>query len=259
MSVFGAYADYYDLLYEEKGYEQEAEFVLAQLARAMGGPIASVLDLGCGSGGHMQQFIRAGVRTEGVDLSFTMLQRARRRLGSVAGPDASSRSAALHEGDVRDVRLGRTFDAVVALFHVMSYVTSGRDMKAALQTARAHLQPGGLFLFDFWYGPGVLTDPPAVRVKRIVRDGREIVRIAEPTLRSTDNVVEVRYELLDKGRVASSTEPIHEVHTMRYWFWPELQELLTACGFEPVSIRRWMSDEQPDPGAWYAFAVARAT
>ena len=35
------------------------------------------------------------------------------------------------------------------------------------KTAAKHLKQNGVFIFDFWYGPGVLTDPPALRQKRL--------------------------------------------------------------------------------------------
>ena len=63
-------------------------------------------------------------------------------------------------GDIRDIRLNQRFDVVIALFHVISYQTTNDDVTAAFQTARQHLNPGGIFIFDVWYGPAVLTERP---------------------------------------------------------------------------------------------------
>ena len=49
-------------------------------------------------------------------------------------------------------------------------------------TAAKHLKPNGVFIFDFWYGPGVLTDPPVVRLKRLENEEIEVLRIAEPVM-----------------------------------------------------------------------------
>ena len=44
-------------------------------------------------------------------------------------------------------------DAVVSLFHVVSYQTTNGRVLDMFRNARDHLEPGGLFLFDVWYGP----------------------------------------------------------------------------------------------------------
>ena len=49
------------------------------------------------------------------------------------------------------------------------------DVLAAFLTARHHLNPGGIFLFDVWYGPAVLTDRPSVRIKWMAHEEIEIL------------------------------------------------------------------------------------
>src|SRR5437763_4854364 len=83
-------------------------------------------------------------------------------------------------GDIRTLDLGRNFDAVISLFHVMSYQTTDADLLAALTTARRHLQSGGLFLFDFWHGPAVLFEEPSRREKRIEDERFRAVRRTTP-------------------------------------------------------------------------------
>jgi predicted TPR repeat methyltransferase len=54
-----AYARIYDLLYAEKDYEAESR-LLDELFRAWKGGVRSVLDLGCGTGGHAARLAREG-------------------------------------------------------------------------------------------------------------------------------------------------------------------------------------------------------
>jgi trans-aconitate methyltransferase len=49
------------------------------------------------------------------------------------------------EGDIRDVRLGRAFDAVL-LHDAAAYMTTPADLRAAYATAAAHLEPGGVLV-----------------------------------------------------------------------------------------------------------------
>jgi len=52
MTVFNAYASSYDGLYRDKDYEAECDFLEQIFARYARAPIRTILDLGCGTGGH---------------------------------------------------------------------------------------------------------------------------------------------------------------------------------------------------------------
>ena len=126
--------------------------------------------------------------------------------------------------DIRSYQAGEAHDVVVSLFHVMSYQVANADVEAAMRTAAQALRPGGLFVFDCWYGPGVLAEPPHVRIFRASEPGTEVLRISEPTHLPNENRVDVRYEII----VGSGGEEcrLHELHSMRYFFWPELEMFL---------------------------------
>jgi SAM-dependent methyltransferase len=246
--TFDAYATYYDLLYKDKAYDAEAAYV-DRLSRAQMPGAVDLLELGCGTGGHATELARRGYRVTGIDLSRSMVDiaRARHIVGSENAPTYDV-------GDLRDYRAGRQFDVVVALFHVMSYQTTNADLRAGMHTAAAHLRPGGAFVFDSWYGPGVLTDPPATRVRRLSGDGFRATRVAEPVARVNENVVDVHYEILVEREAQLAR--IQEVHSMRYMFVPEVDLLLEDAGLRRVGLTAWMSDEAPDAGTWNACFVA---
>ncbi len=229
----GYYAAYYDLLYREKDYAGEVRFVLDALNRR-GGPVRRLLEFGYGTGAHAEHFAAHGIDVEGVDRSEPMLDSARARanqLGALAARLRFSRA------DIQRVRLGRTFDAVVSLFHVFSYQTTNQQFLDTLESARMHLCAGGLLLFDAWYGPGVLTDLPQVRVKRLSGDRIDVVRIAEPRLQPTGNVVDVHYTLFVRSLDTGTLEELTESHAMRYLFVPEVELMLGSRGFELVGVR----------------------
>jgi predicted TPR repeat methyltransferase len=156
--IFDAYARYYDLLYRDKDYAGESAYVASHLKRHAP-HAARILELGCGTGTHAEHLARMGYAVHGVDQSESMLARATARKSGLPA-DIAARLSFGH-GDVRSVRSGEHFDAVVSLFHVMSYQTTNADLQG--RTAAAHLRPGGLFLFDFWYGPAVLDQRPEAR------------------------------------------------------------------------------------------------
>lgn len=252
--AFGAYARYYDLLNREKDYESEALYV-HEFIRRYAPAATRLLELGCGTGGHAVHFARLGHVLHGVDLSAGMLDAARARAAAL-GP-ALARGLSFEQGDARTYRSTAAFDAVLSLFHVMSYQRTNEDLARAFETASAHLQPGGLFLFDFWYGPGVLSDPPAVRVRRLEDAHSQVLRIAEPTLLSSDNCVDVRYEIVVSDKASGLRQTVLETHRMRYLFLPEIRLLLTAAGFEMLEARAWMQHEEPSLSTWNAVVCAR--
>ncbi|MEI8078280.1 MAG: class I SAM-dependent methyltransferase [bacterium] len=250
--VFNDYARYYDLLYRSKDYAGETTFVLDRL-HATGGAPQCLLDLGCGTGRHALELARRGIAVTGVDLSETMLAMGRPLLAAAASSLSPGIAVPeLLQGDARTVRLGRPFDAVVSLFHVMSYQTTEEDALAVLLTAREHLAPGGAFLFDFWHGPGVLADPPVERMKTLEDAHTRIQRRAMPVHRLGDNIVEVHYTVVLTDKATGNVSQLNECHTMRYWFLPELQDLARTAGLTVTAEGAWLANTEPGT-AWNAW------
>jgi SAM-dependent methyltransferase len=249
MTVFGAYARYYDLLYQDKDYAGEAAYVASQL-RALGSPPSTLLELGSGTGSHALELAALGFDVTGIDRSADMVARAETRRSSMP-PDVQARLRFVH-GDAQTARLGRSFDAAFSVFHVLSYQTSNADVAAFLHTAAAHLPSGALFLADFWYGPAVLSQKPETRT-RTLRDGDvEFTRLAEPTLRENENRVDVRYTVSRAGAA-----PLIETHAMRYFFLPELALFLAQAGFDLLHAGEMPGGAELSVSVWSAAMVAR--
>ncbi len=253
MSVFAAYADYYDALYKDKDYAMEAGRVDA-LLRGQSPQAEQLLELGCGTGAHAAELARLDYRIVGVDTSDAMLARAEARFRAL--DSALQARLRFLKGDARSCRLGRAFDAVVSLFHVLSYQTSDADVAAMLGSAGAHLPPGGLFLFDFWYGPAVLAQRPEVRTRRLRHGDAEITRLAEPQLDERARCVDVSYTIrVEKaGRAA---QELRETHRMRYFFLPELEAALGAAGFGLVWAGELDSGAPLGSESWSACVLVR--
>ena len=251
--VFDAYARYYDLLYRDKDYAAEAEFVASHV-RAHAPQAGRILELGCGTGAHAEHLARMGYSVHGVDLSPTMLARAAARKSALP-PDTAARLS-FGPGDVRTVRTGETYDAVISLFHVMSYQSTDADLAAMFETAALHLRAGGLFLFDFWHGPAVLAQKPEVRTKRLEDDDIKVTRTANPVLRAAENVVDVNYLVRIELKATGKIEEVRETHRMRYLFEPELARLAEPGRWAGVETSAWMGHGRLGIDDWSGFARA---
>jgi SAM-dependent methyltransferase len=256
MSVFSRYAAYYDLLYQDKNYVEEAQFI-DRLLRQYGQDPHSILDLGCGTGRHAALLANQGYLVHGVDTSANMLQQATQRQ-ALLEPEVANRLQ-FSQAEIDKVQLFQTFDAVVSLFHVISYQTSNQALQNTFQTVKSHLKPGGVFIFDIWYGPAVLHHRPSVRVKRVEDDRWSLTRIAEPTLDPHRNCVTVQYQIWVQDKTLSTPpQTFYEHHQLRYLFQPEIELLLLQAGLHLLDTREWLTAKQPSMDSWSIYFVASA-
>ena len=237
-------------MYKDKNYEAEADYVKAKLLQKKQ-RIKTVLEFGSGTGRHARLLAQRGFEMCGVERSKTMIEKARSEIDLLG-----LQSIQFEQGDLRSVRIGKKFDAVIALFHVLSYQTSNADVQAMFETAATHIETGGIFLFDCWYGPAVLTDRPETRVKRAEDDTVEIIRIAESVMFPNQNKVEVHYKLLAIEKSSSILQQIDEVHPMRYFFLPEIALMLETSGFKLVATENWLDSGELGFSTWNATFIA---
>jgi len=134
---------------------------------------------------------------------------------------------------------------VISLFHVISYQTTNEDVLAAFKTAREHLNPGGVFIFDVWYGPAVLTDRPAIRIKRMADDEIEVTRLAEPVMHPNKNRVDVNYHVFVRDLKSGMVRELRETHMMRYFFHPEIELFAEQNGFQNMHVEEWLTGKAP--------------
>jgi SAM-dependent methyltransferase len=115
-------------------YADEARHWRRALREHLGPGRHRILELGVG-GGHNLSHFAAEFEATAVDLSPRMLENSRRLNPAVEH----------HVGDMRTVRLGRTFQAVL-IHDAIDYLTSEDDLRATFATVAAHLEPGGLLV-----------------------------------------------------------------------------------------------------------------
>ena len=254
MEVFNAYSKYYDLLYKDKDYQKEVDYII-NLIKQEAPHAKFILDLGCGTGKHDFYFAKKGFQVDGVDLSKSMVNIANQKLNEdyLSCSDKLSFSV----GDVRTFENGKKYDVVVSLFHVMSYQNSNNDLSEAFKTASNHLKNGGIFIYDFWYGPGVMSYPPVTRVKRLEDQEILVTRIAEPVIHSEKNIVDVNYTILMQNKLLGTIEELKEKHEMRYLFLPELDLIAENCGFDSLRNYAWMTKDSPKIDTWNVVNILR--
>lgn len=251
MEVFNDYAYYYNAFYQDKDYKAEAIQVDSLLKR-YGQDTSKIINYGCGTGRHDLALSELGYHCTGIDMSPLMIEIARKNAKN-GGTDIDFSVA-----DIRNYRPQSKYDAVISLFHVISYQNSNQDVMEAFRAARCALDQDGIFLFDVWYGPGVLSDKPVVRVKEVEDAQNKLVRIARPVMHDKRNIVDVCYEVFITDKVTGNTKTINEIHNMRYFFRPELEFFLREEGFELVDNIDCQTLGETSYDSWTSYFIAKA-
>lgn len=134
--MYAHLAAWWTLISPVEDYADEFEFFRPLLAPVADRPDSALLELGSGGGSIAYYFKQIFSRVTLTDLSENMLAVSR-----ALNPECEHL-----QGDIRTLRLDRTFDAVLA-HDAIDYMTTVGDLQRAITTAAVHCKPGGLALF----------------------------------------------------------------------------------------------------------------
>jgi SAM-dependent methyltransferase len=248
-SNFRLYSAYYDLLYEDKDYKSEAAYVDQHLRKWLPGT-GEILELGSGTGNHAQFLAGYGYKITGVERSEAMIEQSRQKSIIGFNPVLS---------DITNFRFDQQFDAALSLFHSMCYLTTNDQLITAFSNINRHLKPGGMFAFDFWYGPAVLHHLPAGKTKYRENESLQVSRHGTTTMYIDQNVAEVNYDVIVQDKRSGVREIIHETHPMRYFSIPEIALIGQQTGFEMIGFEEFLTSAQPTLESWNIFVLLRKT
>lgn len=237
---FGAYSAYYDLLNEGKDYLRESDYVAARIRRFS--PSAThMLELGCGTGNHAYHLQKKGFTITGIERSAGMAELGRQK--NIPG-------FRVIDSDIRTMDLPETYDCVISLFHVMSYLTSNADLLLVLQKVSKALIPGGIFLFDTWFTPAVYHQLPSHRERKFENEGLQVTRTASSITNVRENTVEVTYDIHAFDKIGQTREQFQETHVMRHFGVPEIAMAAASQGFDLVAAEEFLKGGPPTLDTW---------
>ena len=236
--LFDYSAEYYDLLYEDKDSLGESLYIDC-LLKSYGLDIKNILELGVGTGRHAKKLIDLGYEVFGIERSEKMSKKLNqiKKLKYVIG-------------DIETMNLEMQFDAILSLFHVMSYQLTNTKVLNIFNNASRHLKKGGLFIFDIWYTPAVNEIKPSVRVKRFQNENLLITRIAEPKVFPNSNRIDVCYDFFVEKKEDKKFFKFEEIHPMRHFSIPEIELFASNTGFKCLKIEEWLTKNEPSLNTW---------
>jgi len=228
---YGDLAAWWPLISAVEDYAEEAS-LFASVLRDHVDPLRTVLELGSG-GGNNAWHMKAGFAMTLVDLSSAMLAASR-----AINPDCEHL-----EGDMRGVRLGRTFDAVF-VHDAIDYMTTESDLRRAMETAFVHCRPGGVALLVPDHTAEAF-EPGADHGGHDGADGRAVRYLewsTDPDPSDTWIVTEYAFVLRETD---GSVEVAHETHRTGLFPRNDWLRLLTEVGFDADAIPEVTTEDRP--------------
>ena len=216
-------ADWFHLLTSPQDYREEADYYRRVFLENCKPEPRTLLDLGCG-GGNNASHLKAFFKMTLVDLSAQMLDISRR-----INPECEH-----VQGDMRNVRLGRQFDAVL-IHDAVSYITTKTDLAKTIKTVFLHCRPGGVALFV----PDHIRETFAPSTSQGGHDGagrglRYLMWIWDPDPDDTSYIMDFAY-LLKVGNAVTCESDRHVMGLFRQDDW---QELMEKAGFSVKVLER---------------------
>jgi len=166
MAIYESYSEYYPSIYQNKDYLAETKALVAALVR-IGLPEQSrILDVGSGTGRHVEAMQLLGFPSEGVEPSASMAE------------IALSRGVTTYVSQIENLRLDQLYDVCTALFAVVNYIHPS-ELRTFFSALRSNLREGGLAALEIW-GPD--SPEPVDASRDFQHKGREYIRsvAAEP-------------------------------------------------------------------------------
>ena len=220
------YDDFVELYERQYATYREDLHFYAQVAQHAAGP---VLEIGAGTGRVTAYLTRRGVNVTGLEPSGAMLERALERARQ------EKLAYTLVQGDVRTARLGQSFALVIAPFNALMHLYTVDDQLRALGNIRAHLRPGGAFVFDVFVPRfGVMNTLRHVGETFYQGEARTDVLFVQRHDATAQRLVTEYF--VDTAGPDAPTRRGRFTLTQRYYLHGEMLGLLRASGFQRVQV-----------------------
>lgn len=235
MKLYHELAEYYFAIEDKHRNIKDDIALVKYLLKDINNP--ALLDLGCGTGEHLNELNKYNIRCTGIDSSEDMLKIANERYSS---------SANFITENMLTFDYHEEFDMIMSLFGSFDYITNNEDIEKVLKNTWRALKPGGTGLFEIWN-----SNP----VKRIGKKELSLVSVTHYNNTRIDRergfsimnypgktIVNVHYVYTITQKDKSRT--IRDKHIMRALSKEEIENFLADNGFV---IKNVYSNSRKEP------------
>jgi len=213
--------EYYEVLYPE-AHDETPTMCRRIFDRFLKTPPRSIFDIGCGTGRDLRSLRKTCADCVGADFLPQMVEYAKTRSDEIT----------FLVGDMRTLRLGRTFDVVFCFGSTLMYALTNEDVDKTLDTLGAHCHEGSLLILDMRNAAALLGDGFRPRVEGAVASPIFTARyVAEHTL-------DRRRQILCRRRTWQMPDgsTAQDICEYRLFFPQEIAHLLSEKGFTVLGM-----------------------
>ncbi len=231
--LYDTLVDWYLLLDHPEDHRVEAEQLGLKFAEAITGTGTTLLELGSG-GGNNALHLKGDFRCTLTDLNEPMLEVSRKQ-----NPECEHL-----QGDMRTLRLERTFDAVL-VGDAIGYMLTEKDLRAAFETAFVHTRPGGAAIIASEFFLELLSDVPWLTEGA---EGDRAIKVLEWTWDPDPTDTMCRSEFAILMREGTNFRSLHESHDFGMFPKATWVKLLTEVGYQVEVFHRDAPEGFSDEG-----------
>lgn len=198
-STYNELAQYYNLIYSWKDYQQEADKVKSLIKKYKRSDGYDLLEVACGTGKHIP-YLKEEFSILATDGSQAMLSVAKKNI-----PDVTFKKA-----DMIRLDLGKKFDVILCLFSSIGYVKTYNNLNKTIQNFSQHLKTGGVVIIEPWFTEtSYIIGLPIMKIY----DG-ESIKIATLSVSQRRNILSVmdmHYLIAEKNQKVKHFIERHEL------------------------------------------------
>lgn len=220
--VYQRFATVYDQIGADRHSIQMVDYTL-DMMEEFDIPVASVLDVCCGTGTALKLFAEHGWEVAGVDQSKAMLKYAMRKLRGTGAQLVAANLPNFLVPETKSGRKARQFSLAVSFYDSLNYLLTEKALGRAFRTVHRHLEPGGHFFFDMNTPHGLKT----IWDELVWGDVR-------------DNLAWIWKNFYDPAKETADCEATFFVRTGKKW--ERFTEVHTEKGYANSTIRALLRD-----------------
>ncbi|WP_428079440.1 class I SAM-dependent DNA methyltransferase [Candidatus Pelagibacter sp.] len=244
--IFSKYAKYYDVLYKNKSYKKEANYI-EKIINKYAGKKLRILELGCGSGGHAFELQKKGHSITALDTSKKMIE--------IANKKNSKNEITFIQKDLKKFTSNKKFDVIILLFHVVNFLKQKNELKILARNSYQNLKKNGIIIFDFIHLNGVISDKPKKKIKIIKNKNLIITRKTKPFFIKYKKLFNVEFEMII-NKNNKLIEKFYEIHELRLHTLYEIKKIFKNK-FSVINIFKWMKYSKISNKDWFGLYILK--
>lgn len=243
------YSHFYDLLYKEKKYSKEFSIIKKVIKKYLNNP-KTLMDLGCGTGNYSKLMTNLGMEVLGVDASVHMLKIAKKKY-------KMNKKLKFIHCDINNLKIYKKFDIISALFHILSYQTTKKNILKFFANSQKHLKKNGILIFDFWFKDGILNLKLPLKCRKVTNKTFTIYRITRSNwLKNLDQIHDT-HEMIVINKKNNKTKIFKETHKMKFFTLEVIRKYLKINKFKYLLSLDLSTNKPVTKNSWGALVVAK--